>query len=147
MGHESNSSVGAEEAGVSDESDRLRNARIKQEIEAARRTREQRARRSAPRAGPTEAEEQAAFDEWFKNSKYGRAEKPFVAPKQESAAPSTDTQLLGLPAVFTSAQLKKAYRAKAFLTHPDRGGSASSFTAVQNAYERLVPYARTDEKP
>lgn len=131
------------EAVVSDESDRLRNARIKQEIEAARKAREQRAQRAAPRAGPSESEENAAFNTWFKNSKYGKAEEAYRPPL---SPPSPHAALLGLPAVFTADELKKAYRAKAMLTHPDRGGSAAAFNAVQNAYEKLVPHVRPPPK-
>lgn len=45
--------------------------------------------------------------------------------------------VLELPETFTQEELTKAYRRKAMATHPDRGGSAEEFRAVQAAYEQL----------
>jgi hypothetical protein len=47
-------------------------------------------------------------------------------------------QTLGLDAQATVAQIKQAYRARALQTHPDRGGSAEAFRALQSAYESAL---------
>lgn len=45
---------------------------------------------------------------------------------------------LGIEADVSSEGLKKAYRRKAFETHPDRGGSAAEFLKIQVAYDVLM---------
>lgn len=45
--------------------------------------------------------------------------------------------LLGIHPDATDAEVKQAYRARAKATHPDAGGSAVEFRAVQEAYETL----------
>ena len=39
---------------------------------------------------------------------------------------------------YTQAELKVAWRKMAFKTHPDKGGSAAAFSAVQEAYKALT---------
>jgi curved DNA-binding protein CbpA len=39
---------------------------------------------------------------------------------------------------YTQAELKTAWRKMAFKTHPDKGGSAAAFSAVQEAYKALT---------
>ena len=39
---------------------------------------------------------------------------------------------------YTQAELKTAWRKMAFKTHPDKGGSAAAFSAVQEAYKSLT---------
>lgn len=46
-------------------------------------------------------------------------------------------QILEVPANATPEDIKRAYRRKAFETHPDRGGTAADFLAVQAAFEVL----------
>jgi hypothetical protein len=46
-------------------------------------------------------------------------------------------EVLGLPEFFTKDQLSAAYHQKSLETHPDRGGSAEAFQAVQEAYDHL----------
>lgn len=46
--------------------------------------------------------------------------------------------VLGVAARASVAEIKQAYRAKALATHPDRGGDADAFRAVQQAYERAM---------
>jgi len=62
-----------------------------------------------------------------------RNQRPERAPRPESA-----WSLLGLEQGATLTELKRAFRARALETHPDRGGDAAQFRAVQRAYERLV---------
>ncbi len=51
--------------------------------------------------------------------------------------------VLGVPRGASEAQIHAAYRAAVRRTHPDAGGSAASFEAVQEAYETLRdPVAR-----
>lgn len=38
----------------------------------------------------------------------------------------------------TLAEIKRAYRARSLVTHPDRGGDADAFRAVQRAYEEAI---------
>jgi len=45
--------------------------------------------------------------------------------------------VLGLPADFTSTQLKDAYRRAAREHHPDRGGDAAQFRKITDAYNTL----------
>ena len=42
---------------------------------------------------------------------------------------------LGLPQIATAAEVKSAYRRKAASEHPDKGGSASAFQDLNEAYE------------
>jgi hypothetical protein len=46
--------------------------------------------------------------------------------------------VLGTDADATEAQIKQAYKSKAWDTHPDQGGSADLFAHVQNAYEQAM---------
>lgn len=47
-------------------------------------------------------------------------------------------QILGVEANFDNITLKRAYRKKAALTHPDKGGNAEDFQLVKEAYEYLL---------
>ena len=49
-------------------------------------------------------------------------------------------QILGLEPSFSAAELKSAFRRRAFETHPDRGGTAAQFLEVQAAFEFLAQY-------
>lgn len=44
---------------------------------------------------------------------------------------------LGVAADATAAEIKRAYRSKAYQKHPDKGGDAAEFATVANAYEVL----------
>lgn len=57
--------------------------------------------------------------------------------RESSPAAASAWSLLGLAPGATLAELKRAYRAHALSTHPDRGGNAEQFRAIQRAYERL----------
>ena len=43
-----------------------------------------------------------------------------------------------MPDLTKAAEVRKAFRQLALETHPDHGGDADDFRAVQNAYERLI---------
>jgi len=43
--------------------------------------------------------------------------------------------VLGVAPPLTAAELKRAFRARALETHPDRGGTAEAFRDLQRAYE------------
>ncbi len=47
---------------------------------------------------------------------------------------------LGLKVPFTIDDVKKAYRQKAKLTHPDRGGSIEAFINLQETYEKALAF-------
>lgn len=47
------------------------------------------------------------------------------------------------PEVFTSVQLKKAFKIAALKRHPDTGGSHESFLELKKSYELLVEFVRT----
>lgn len=45
--------------------------------------------------------------------------------------------ILGLSRKFTGKDVKSAYRKKSLVAHPDKGGSATEFLKVREAYELL----------
>jgi hypothetical protein len=49
--------------------------------------------------------------------------------------------LLGLPEGADVAAIKQAYRRKALVAHPDRGGDAATFREITRAYEKLLARA------
>jgi curved DNA-binding protein CbpA len=53
--------------------------------------------------------------------------------------------LLGVPANYTMDQLKIAYRKKAIMTHPDKGGSPELFDEVTKAYFSLLEKLKNKE--
>ncbi|KGJ71759.1 hypothetical protein GY21_20065 [Cryobacterium roopkundense] len=55
----------------------------------------------------------------------------------ESPAASTPYEVLGVSAQASDEDLRRAYRLKLRKTHPDVGGSAAQFHAVQIAWERV----------
>lgn len=55
-------------------------------------------------------------------------------------------QILGLEPGATLSEIKRAYRARALETHPDRGGSAEAFRSVQTAYERALDRRKHEKK-
>jgi molecular chaperone DnaJ len=55
----------------------------------------------------------------------------------ESPASPTPYEVLGVPASASQAELRRAYRRCLRATHPDTGGNAARFTAVQLAWERI----------
>ncbi|GAA3867803.1 hypothetical protein GCM10022381_09080 [Leifsonia kafniensis] len=55
----------------------------------------------------------------------------------ESPAASTPYEVLGVAATVSDEELRRAYRRRLRVTHPDVGGSAVEFQAVQTAWERI----------
>lgn len=55
----------------------------------------------------------------------------------DSPAASTPYEVLGVSASVSDDELRKAYRRLLRHTHPDVGGSAAKFQAVQDAWERV----------
>jgi hypothetical protein len=77
-----------------------------------------------------------------------RAGSGHEAPKPRTTANATSVwQTLGLEAGATVVEIKRAYRARALQTHPDRGGSAEEFRAVQSAYESAMKRRKHSPKP
>lgn len=59
------------------------------------------------------------------------------AARAEPASPSAPS-VLGIARGASIDEIKRAYRKRALETHPDRGGDAEAFRAVQRAFEQLV---------
>lgn len=87
-----------------------------------------------------------------------RGETPTVDQKAEPVKPNPGGSagptrasvwaILGLPPEATVDEIKRAYRRRALETHPDRGGDAEVFRAVQSAYERaLIKRQKGDKRP
>jgi hypothetical protein len=66
-------------------------------------------------------------------------ELPPRARKEPTA--SSYHSVLGVAPGAPLADVKRAFRARALETHPDRGGDAEAFRAVREAYERAVARA------
>lgn len=63
----------------------------------------------------------------------------------ESPLSASPYEVLGVDASASQAELKRAYRRQLRLTHPDAGGSAAGFQAVQQAWERIgTPESRAN---
>ncbi|TFB99355.1 heat-shock protein [Cryobacterium adonitolivorans] len=63
----------------------------------------------------------------------------------ESPAAASPYEVLGVSPSVTDEELRRAYRLKLRQSHPDVGGSAASFHAVQVAWERIgSPESRAD---
>ena len=68
-------------------------------------------------------------------------EAPRAAPQRPKAeGPRSVWEVLGLAPDASPEDVKRAYRKKALLTHPDHGGDEAAFREVQRAYE--VAYER-----
>jgi curved DNA-binding protein CbpA len=64
---------------------------------------------------------------------------------QDSPVASTPYEVLGVGSSATDDELRRAYRRKLRQTHPDTGGRARDFQAVQLAWERVgTPGARAE---
>src|SRR5262245_16713118 len=66
------------------------------------------------------------------------------SPRSTRAASSWS--VLGLEPGATLVEVKRAFRKRALETHPDRGGRAEDFLAVQGAYDKLVALASRPRK-
>ena len=51
--------------------------------------------------------------------------------------PRAPWEILGVPRGATLPEIKRAHRALALASHPDRGGDADTFREIQRAYERM----------
>jgi hypothetical protein len=85
-------------------------------------------------------------------SRVMRGEAPPPLPKSAGARTPRSTpaasswSVLGLEAGATLVEVKRAFRQRALETHPDRGGRAEDFVAIQRAYEKLVVMASRPRK-
>jgi hypothetical protein len=62
-----------------------------------------------------------------------------IRPKGTASHPAPSVwSTLGLRADATVPQIKSAYKQRALAAHPDRGGTASDFRALQSAYETAL---------
>jgi len=73
----------------------------------------------------------------------GSSEGTSAANRAHSKASIWD--VLGLPPNATVEEIKREYRRRALERHPDRGGDAEAFRALQGAYERAL--ARRQKRP
>lgn len=60
---------------------------------------------------------------------------PGTSAGDAAREPASVWATLGVPPSATEEEVKRAYRQRALETHPDRGGDAEAFRAVQRAYE------------
>ena len=78
----------------------------------------------------------------------GNASAGDEAPKARAATNRTSIwQTLGLEPTANLAEIKQAYRARALESHPDRGGTAEAFRALQSAYESALARRKHSSKP
>jgi hypothetical protein len=82
----------------------------------------------------------------------GEPPPPRRAPRMRAAghaaeAPVSAYGVLGVAAGASSAEIRAAYKRRALATHPDQGGSAEAFRAVQRAYETLSGKPRRRRRP
>ncbi len=80
-----------------------------------------------------------------------RAEGRTRPPKRGAGASDRSDKasmwtILGLEPGAPEDAIRRAYRRRALETHPDRGGDADVFRAVQGAYERALKKSRGDAK-
>lgn len=73
---------------------------------------------------------------WGTGDMMEAAFKGFTALPSPNANPLHWLSVLGLDVAATRADVESAYRRRRSETHPDRGGSADEFSAVQRAYEQ-----------
>lgn len=69
-----------------------------------------------------------------------RQVEPRTPPKKHTIPPSF--KFLQLPLDSDEADIKRAYRQLAQTYHPDCGGSAEQFQALQNAYREAIEHVR-----
>lgn len=82
-----------------------------------------------------------------------RGETPVVDPpaaprktEPAQAGRASVWAILDLEPGASTDDIKRAYRRRALETHPDRGGDAEVFRAVQSAYERAMTKRQKEEK-
>jgi hypothetical protein len=68
------------------------------------------------------------------------ARQTFIGFKALSEKASTKTcwEILGIPAGSKEEAIKKAYREKGMILHPDKGGSNDQFNELKEAYEQAL---------
>ena len=71
-----------------------------------------------------------------------------AAPKASRESTTSIWQLLGLTPHATIPEIRAAFRQRALLTHPDRGGDPEAFRALRRAHdEALVRRTRAGKRP
>jgi hypothetical protein len=129
--------------------------------EGGARTREEALRAAERAAGRTLAEIEGGWarawanvlvgkEPWAGQARPARPSAGDAAPhvRARSSNQTSIWQTLGLKADATLLEIKSAYRKRALETHPDRGGTAESFRALQTAYESaLKRRTRVAHKP
>lgn len=63
-------------------------------------------------------------------------------PSPSSASTPTCFAILEVPAASTEDEIKRAYRHKCFVNHPDYGGTHEAFLRLQHAYQEALFVAR-----
>jgi DnaJ-domain-containing protein 1 len=64
-----------------------------------------------------------------------------AAPTQSAVPQQSAAELLGVSEDADQAAIKQAYRRKALVAHPDKGGSVTAFLELQRAYRQLTQQA------
>ena len=109
--------------------------RAVQEAELARRKEEERKQKDLAR--------------FRKFDRRGGPAEPKAKPRMNAAMRASKTKYLDLPATATLDEIKKKFRKIAMVSHPDRGGDADTFDAIQQAYNELMEdgeYVHPDEE-
>lgn len=116
------------------ESDTQRNWRKEQEAQRARQT-EESSKQEQASAGSSSQEKNRQGDGQWGGKTFGKESR--TPPPDDLKARNLRTLGLDPRKSWNPDEIKAAYRKAAKRTHPDTGGSASDFIAVQNAWEWL----------
>ncbi|HEY4104342.1 MAG TPA: J domain-containing protein [Polyangiaceae bacterium] len=122
-------------------------------FEGGARTREEAKRAAEAAAGTSLLEIESSWARAWSNVLVGKApwagardeEKPIRARGSKNNA--SVWEILGLKPSATLTEIKSAYRKRALEAHPDRGGSAERFRALQTAYESALTRRGKKAKP
>ena len=77
---------------------------------------------------------------WYDDSNYfgNPFEEDFKSQREEVQEENVNYSVLGLKRSASDEDIKQAFREKALITHPDKGGDPEEFRKVREAYENLI---------
>lgn len=125
--------------------------------EGGARTREEALRQAEQAAGRPLVEVEGLWARAWSRVLMGQPAFPTTRPIDEASATRPARReapegsiwaILGLEANATLAQIRAAFRQRALVTHPDRGGDPEAFRALRGAYDEAVARrARASKRP